>query len=845
MTPVEGGEGTDPLIRYRSHPQKLLRRHIDGVVRRTVDRTDLPIARAGALLHDVGKINLNFQAKLDNQKTPNYSNHAYLSAATLLRLSDGKLKCRLHLLTQMEKFALALIVARHHGNLPNCNEADRKSGRLTDRVELCLKQVFRDSEYQRMLDFLNTDPDLPLAQVTAALLDIPRLALTPPVLHNQLRKFDLPPEQALDFFLETQFAFASLIESDKRDASDNEQERRREHVVELSRVLKKAETPPKRSRDALELPQAMIRLNTRRTRIRNEALKNLDEQLRRNPDRRVFSLTAPTGAGKTLTLLALASLLLRYHSEQPDDKNLRGVIYCLPFLSITEQVEGICRGLLGKRADILLLRADSRADNPALAKILAETDDNPEAARQLLREVFAETVFDSPLIVTTFVQFFESLMNNRNSALLKLPNFARSVILIDEIQALPPRLYAFFAAYLDAFCRRFNAYAILSTATMPSLDLPSGDGLEARNIFTEYCKPPELLSRDHFKDSSFQRYEVVPRWDVDSLDKLSKKVMAASQGAQGQSVLVILNTISDTVNLFEKLKDDVKNVDVLLLNTRFIPFDRKAKIAICDEKKRDKPLIVVTTQLVEAGVDIDFPVVFRDFCPIPSLIQSAGRCNRNNRFPNGGTVFLVQVLGANGKPRAQLVYDSQTATATPNGWYLNFTRDKIQQTLSESQLLGIQEMFFEEVNRNMQVGYHPGLRGDKPSDPKSNLLLCVRDAAFEDAGKLRLIQQQGEQFGIYVPQDAQDTMFGDLAKLANELVDLKKTNEFQEVQVQRARVEAHLRKMADRTVQARLTEIERCRLAPEEPVYGIYRLGDPRNYTAERGLCVADDANIF
>ena len=184
-----------------------------------------------------------------------------------------------------------------------------------------------------------------------------------------------------------------------------------------------------------------------------------------------------------------------------EDEPLRGVIYTLPFLSITEQVEGVCGNILGETGKKHLLRFDSRAENPRLQELQMALDEEPGKLKELLQEEFADEVFDSPMVITTFVQLFETLMSNRNATLLKLPNFASSIILIDEIQALPPRLYLFFTAYLQSFCQKFDAYVILSTATMPHLQMPTKEhGSErywASKLFPDYQRPPELVSGKH------------------------------------------------------------------------------------------------------------------------------------------------------------------------------------------------------------------------------------------------------------------------------------------------------------------------------------------------------------
>jgi CRISPR-associated endonuclease/helicase Cas3 len=573
-------------------------------------------------------------------------------------------------------------------------------------------------------------------------------------------------------------------------------------------------------------------LNAVRTQIREDTLRNLSVGL--DEGRRIFSLAAPTGAGKTLTLLALANAILKYRNggDALSPAALHGIIYNLPFLSITEQVESVCEGLV---PDKFVLRADSSANHPTMDMLMRDADKNPDAAEKLLREDFAELIFDSPLVITTFVQFFETLMSHRNATLLKLPNFARSVIVVDEVQALPPRLYVFFTAYLNAFCRKFDAYVILSTATMPKFRLTKEPALKPAEFFLDYQEPFPLVSTDHFQGECFRRYVVEPRWGINSLEVLADSVV--NETAHGNSVMVVLNTIADTRELYRLLNTAPKKRKVLLLNTRFIPRDRRVKIQQCKKLPKRTPLVLITTQLIEAGVDIDFPVVFRDLCPLPNLVQTAGRCNRHNRLPDIGRVILVDIKSEQGRSHAEIIYSQDM-----DRWYLDFTRKEILQPIREDEFLEVQQRFFHKVSVNLSMGKHPGLR-DKPEH--SNLMLCIRDAAFEDAGRFKLIQQEGEQFSFYVSESAADDAFEVLEGLAEEIVLLKKTGNFKEVRLKKIKLETHLRRMRERVVQARIkAEIARC-LGPEDPVMGIYKLTNRNNYTEEFGLELDKDDQFF
>lgn len=161
-----------------------------------------------------------------------------------------------------------------------------------------------------------------------------------------------------------------------------------------------------------------------------------------------------------------------------------------------------------------------------------------------------------------------------------------------------------------------------------------------KKIFREYKPPQELLSYDFYKENEFNRYKIIPQFDeITDIETLAGKVKN-----QKNSCLIVLNTIKDTKNLFKALNPEAdrqtEEGEYILLNTHFTLEDRQEKLRICNERLENKEKVVlISTQLIEAGVDIDFPIVYRDLCPLPNLIQTAGRCNRNYTLDYGEVYF--------------------------------------------------------------------------------------------------------------------------------------------------------------------------------------------------------------
>jgi len=745
------------------------------------------------IFHDVGKLNLHFQDRLDGKET-GYSHHAYLSALAFLRYFYRNREVLLSEFGRARLGSILAIIARHHRNLPNFPR------------DLALDEagIFSDTEVERMAAFLTDEPFLPASEMIAEWLDhepfsmhgypVARYADVQQLcigLANQLSgKNKAEIKEPLHHFLDTQFAFASLIAADKTDASGytrSEEGMSRfcgQYNLKLDAFLD-------------DLPQDS-ELNRKRTAMREEACTELRNLLDANEERRVFALTAPTGSGKTLMMLALAGEIIRRRGDFR-------IIYALPFLSITEQVEDVLKGEEPVFDDLEehICRIDSKAQRDDVEELLEKADGgDPETIKTLLSEQFAEDTFDYPFIVTTFVRLFETLVSNRNAQLLKLPNFSRSIFLIDEIQALPPRLYGFFVAFLDAFCQRFDAYAIVSTATMPNFDLPAESKHDPKNFFRDYKSPLELLSREHFASPLFNRYTVSP------LDRsngyVSREELAEAVRDEEESVLVILSTIDDTKTLFELLKD-TSDAEVKLLNTHFTPEDRRQKIAGCKRilKRRRQGkdcdrVILISTQLIEAGVDISFPVLYRDICPVPSIVQSAGRCNRSHEWGTGRVVVFM--LREEGTVRANLIYRGE------DGKFLRYAkREVLDGQFAEPDLLKVQRAFFDDmIHKKTLFGVH---KGGQYAGGKLDFIERISEAAFKEIGKFQLIDRKyfGEEYTFYVPGGPSDRQFQRLKELYDQLVEVP-FDEHQQRRVRHHALQGHIRRMGDRMVQVRVSE---------------------------------------
>jgi CRISPR-associated endonuclease/helicase Cas3 len=763
---------------YNSHPDKLLVDHVEGVVEGTRERTDLDVAELAAIFHDVGKLNPNFQDKLKPDATSSgYAHHSYLSALAFLCYFLRNKDDALDEIGRDGLGSVLALIAHHHGDLPN------------------FPHLLSESEVEDMIAFLREGHSLPGSQLVGRWHGHTAFSLQEQ--HEDAKELcgedALKPligtiENPLRFFLETQWGFASLIAADKADAAGLS--RRTDAVDEFC-----SDYGDRLNTHLASLPQDS-ELNRLRTRMREEACRNIRDRL--DEGRRVFSLAAPTGAGKTFMMLALAREII----ERDGPHRL---IYALPFLSITEQVEDVTEEVFGELSEHIR-RVDSKGQNERLKNLQEQLEGgDPDAFEKMRAEQFATETFDHPFIITTFVRLFETLVSNRNAELLKLPNFQQSIFLIDEIQALPPRLYGFFVALLDAFCEMHDAYAVISTATMPNFELLEEARHDVETFFPDYEALPshDLLSAEYFDNELFDRYRVEGEESPLSLDELAGRLRDESE-----SVLVILSTIDDTKDLYKKLEGTV-DAHVELLNTHFTPEDRRAKIERCDritdpdEEGDADRVILISTQLIEAGVDISFPVLYRDVCPVPSVVQSAGRCNRNGEAEGKGRVVLFE-LRRNEQSRANLIYRGRDKS------FLDYARQELPgETFDELELLDVQRGYFDEhIHDKTLFGVHfsPQYQNGNGEDGRLDFIARMKEAHFEDIGEFELIDSEffGEEYQFYVPGE-EDWSFEQMKGIREELIEIP-FEEHEKRQAKHLELQQHLRGMADRIIQVRISK---------------------------------------
>ncbi|WP_394964982.1 CRISPR-associated endonuclease Cas3'' [Candidatus Allofournierella excrementigallinarum] len=342
----------------------------------------------------------------------------------------------------------------------------------------------------------------------------------------------------------------------------------------------------------------------------------------------LFTLTVPTGGGKTVSSLAFSLSHAVAHGK-------RRIVYVIPYTSIIDQTAEVFTNVLGEE-NVLEHHSGSDA-------VMEESQSDPNTYRKVL----ATENWDAPVIVTTAVQFFESLFSNRSSRCRKLHNLADSVIVFDEAQTIPLAYLRPCVASIGQLVRYYGASAVLCTATQPALE----------PLFRELA--PGLTLREICTDTA-GLYHFFHRTDLRNEGELTEEQLAEKLN-RAQQVLCVVNRRATARRLHSNLPADGS----YCLTTLLCAADRKRLLReIRTRLQNGLPCRVVSTSLIEAGVDVDFPAAWREEAGLDSVLQTAGRCNREGKYPAADSV--VSVFRLSGQPVPQII--RQNAGAARSVW---------------------------------------------------------------------------------------------------------------------------------------------------------------------------------
>ena len=629
-------------------------------------------------LHDIGKLTHYFQTYLFIQEgrvppfDPDLKGHTHFGALVAFD--------RLRGLDPGLAYLAAYLIAHHHRGLSQPGPGGLLSFAAPER-----ERRMRIHEQQAAA--------LPAPETLQALVALRDLRIAPVPLPDQDDAYDLMDAgdawarrkggrdargaqlRGLETFFCVNYLFSLLIEADKLDASGTQRyERRAGHPLAAERHVRSLgggsaganagpspAAAPGPGAFGAGLPISADK-NERRNQARAEVLAHLDRD--DILERRLFTLTAPTGLGKTLTGLDFAlrlrgRLMARGHRPQ--------IIVALPFVNIVEQTLAVYEAALAGQSvpetERLRVRGHYQfADVFATADTDAHTGATEgKDSRAYDQARMSLDTWQADVVVTTFVQLFQSIATGRNAALKKFNHLAGAILILDEVQSLPPPLAPFIGTLLHYLTRCLDTRAVMMTATQP-LIVGQANRVLAKCGVPHRLEPLDLLPRaaDYFATQT--RTRLVLELDerqtfVDGDDSTAEEAFVArfrESWTGEESQLVVVNTVNRSLRVLKALAEDYEpeveagRVLFFYLSTNVLPIQREQRIAEIKaalqaaREGKGPRVILVATQVVEAGVDLDFDRGWRDFGPVASLVQVAGRVNREGSLGRTAEVHVVR-----------------------------------------------------------------------------------------------------------------------------------------------------------------------------------------------------------
>lgn len=544
-------------------------------------------AYLAGLLHDLGKYGDLFQRRLEGKE----SGIDHWSAGAWAALERYKLK----------GIAAALAIQGHHIGLQSSNKDSLGAlnpKKLQAQHPLSLK--LSEADTGKLITCLKND----------------NLTLTPiNEIDSSIYRWGIDNAASM---LDVRMLFSALVDADfveteawfKADKTGVRQYREPGLPLESSKALAGLQS-------YLDALAQTSNASSSVRELRADVLKACREAAELRPG--LFTLTAPTGSGKTLSMLAFALAHAIKH-------NLRRVVLVIPYLTIIEQTVQVYRKVFESRfspgeLDRYVL------EHHSLSGTRTKDDKTHIEDEDYQRRLLTEN-WDAPIIITTNVQFLESLFSNRPSACRKLHRLAGSVILFDEVQTIPVSLAIPTLATLSHFVERYHSSVVFATATQPAF---SHLDEFVKKQCTNGWRPREIVLASTNLFARAQRNQVT--WP--EAGKTVSWLELADQMAKHKQVLCVVNLKKHAKVLLGELKQSDTEL-VFHLSTNMCPAHRQAVLGKVRRLLAEgKPCRLISTQCIEAGVDIDFPVVYRAMGPLDAIAQAAGRCNRNGHLTSG------------------------------------------------------------------------------------------------------------------------------------------------------------------------------------------------------------------
>lgn len=567
------------------------------------------------VFHDLGKATSYFQDYLKNPEAEHSSlkNHALPSAVFVFYVVQRFTETLATDEKELGYFMASTcftIVKRHHGHLKDFNNEisiEDKYDNLQKQydaispveaqniIDKCISEHKLSIDWNRFVSWFSSGGFKRDANI--AYLDFEL---------DQFDNWEMDQKSSAYFFF--LWMFSTLLYSDKSD-------------VILAGAFPILPLPRIRYLDEYRKKNGFNKPTSQINQLKNEAYYSVLDRLNQkfDPKQKLYSITLPTGLGKTLASFG-AALMLKSMANLKEGR----IIVAIPFTSIIDQNYKVYEEVLNNPDSNMLLKHHHLAE--------LQYKDGEDSFRSSEESQYLIETWQSSVVVTTFVQLLECLITNDKGKLLKFHSLSNSIILLDEVQQIPYQLWQTVRQAFFTTTEQLNCYVILMSATQPLIFHP---GEEIKELVADYQKYFSFFNRTKLINKTAKS---IP------LQVFIDEVLVYIKESPNKDILIILNTKKTTLTCFRELRKVLpENTELRYLTTLITPYERKKIISELGNRNPNKQYIIVSTQLVEAGVDISVDTVFRTLAPLDSIIQAAGRANRYGKKETASEVFLYKI----------------------------------------------------------------------------------------------------------------------------------------------------------------------------------------------------------
>jgi CRISPR-associated endonuclease/helicase Cas3 len=736
---------------YYSHFNKNLTEHLNSVANnsrqtllskklnlKTVEKEKLAeISYIIGLLHDLGKSLDSFQEifKQENkEKNVEHENHSPISSYVSYYILDEY--CKQNKINLIFSFLGTLTIKKHHGNLDNLTNLFEKFKESELR-----KQYVEILEKKDIIHFYNEKFSYLGLNFEEILKKIEIKERTDKIIYDSLcTEKDI--NNKIELFLIEKLLFSVLLDSDKKEAAN---------------IIEYKITPIKFDKSIVDNYLKKLKddypdrfdSNSPINQLKNE-FKDTILKHEIDPKKRIYTITAPTGIGKTLTSLEFSIRLQNNILE-----NMK-IIYVLPHTSIIDQTYSEFKKALNhfyglnfenNESEYIIKNHHLSLQEVKSEKYTNEIQNQDYLSNNYLNELLVIDSWESSLIVSTYVQMLLSIFSDKNKFSIKFHNLCNSIVILDEVQFINDRYWGLLNKVFNILSERFNIYFILMTATQP--------------LIFHKDEAEELSNPDFFKNEIISnKIEFNINNKKMTINELFDFFKANFEQNKKNKYLFILNTKKSSLELFNRIKDsgDFKDYNLFYLSTLLCPKDRINKIDKIIElsKNNQSKYVIVSTQLIEAGVDITSDECYTDISTIDSLSQRAGRCNRYNEIDKGKIYIINSLVNENDKNREYISYILKDSFVLP----------EVKKLLIDTESFDAKktvDSFFKEIEGH-QI---------------TNIVDDILSLDFEKiSDSFKMIDEEMYTESVFLIDEKSESLFNDYKELITSFKEVKKEERF-------------------------------------------------------------------